>query len=117
MRQYLPEVHKNTKISVGPVEELIKTVPKTRHDVIFTMAVLVHLPPESEWVFKEIAKKAKKKIIVFESEGDEDVSERHFLRHYKHIFQRLKRPEIDHLWPVPGLPKSYVCRVFGPAPY
>lgn len=116
MRRFLPNVYRGANITVGSIEDVIKTIPKTRHDVIFTMAVLVHLSEESEWVFKEIAKRAKKKIIVFEYEASNGESTRHFPRNYKRIFQLNKRPEIDKLWPVPGLPKSYVCRVFGPRP-
>lgn len=116
MRRYLPTVYKDSNITLGAIEDIIRTIPKTRYDVIFSMAVLIHLPPESEWIFKEIARKAKKKIILFEGEGGEDESVRHFPRNYKRVFQRLKRPQIDQMWPVPGLPKSYVCRVFGAMP-
>ena len=114
MKRFLPTVYNGANITVGSIEDVIRTIPKSRHDVIFTMAVLVHLPYESEWVLKEIAKRAKKKIILFEYEARNDESSRHFPRRYKRIFQLNKRPEIDKLWPVPGLPKSYVCRVFGP---
>lgn len=116
MRQHLPNVYTDSKITVGAIEDVIKTIPKTRHDVIFTMAVLVHLSDDSLWVMKEIAKKAKKKIIVFEFEAMDIQSDRHFPRKYKPLFQSHKRPEIEKVWPVPGLPKSYVCRVFGPTP-
>jgi 2-polyprenyl-3-methyl-5-hydroxy-6-metoxy-1,4-benzoquinol methylase len=114
MKHFLPTVYKGANITIGSIEDVIKTVPKTRHDVIFTMAMLVHLPQESEWVLKEIAKRAKKKIIIFEYEASNGQSPRHFPRNYKRIFQLHKRPEIEKLWPVPGLPRSYVCRVFGP---
>ncbi|GCA52254.1 bifunctional 3-demethylubiquinone-9 3-methyltransferase/ 2-octaprenyl-6-hydroxy phenol methylase [Sinorhizobium sp. KGO-5] len=114
MRKYLPELYSRTEITVGPIEDIIKTIPKTRHDVILTMAVLVHLPPESEWVLKEIAKRAKKKIIIFEPESKTADSPRHFPRKYKQFFQQCRRPQIEQWWPVPGLPKSYICRVFGP---
>lgn len=116
MSRFLPEVHKNTKITIGAIEDIIKVIPSTRHDVIFTMAVLVHLPYESDWIFKEIARRAKKKIIIFECEAQSEHSPRHFPRKYKRLFQLCKRPQIEQVWPVPGLPKSYVCRVFGPRP-
>jgi len=116
MKQYLPTVYRDSKITIGAIEDVIKTISSKRYDVIFSMAVMIHLPPESDWIFKEIARKAKKKIILFEGEGGEDTSVRHFPRNYKRIFARLKRPQIEQIWPVPGLPRSYVCRVFGPRP-
>ncbi|QHG73098.1 class I SAM-dependent methyltransferase [Ensifer adhaerens] len=116
MKQHLPSVYRDSKITIGAIEDVIKTISSKRYDVIFSMAVMIHLPPESEWIFKEIARRAKKKIIVFEGEGGEDISVRHFPRNYKRIFTRLKRPQIEQIWPAPGLPRSYVCRVFGPRP-
>lgn len=117
MRRLLPTIYRNSNITIGAIEDVIRTIPKTRHDIIFTMAALVHLPYESDWVIKEICKRAKKKIIVFEYEASNGEPARHFPRNYKRQFEQHKRPEIDRLWPVPGLPKSYVCRVFGPRIY
>ncbi|QHG73100.1 class I SAM-dependent methyltransferase [Ensifer adhaerens] len=114
MKQYLPTVYRDSKITIGAIEDVIKTISSKRYDVIFSMAVMIHLPPESDWIFKQIARKAKKKIILFEGEGAEDTSVRYFPRNYKRIFARLKRPQIEQIWPVSGLPRSYVCRVFGP---
>jgi 2-polyprenyl-3-methyl-5-hydroxy-6-metoxy-1,4-benzoquinol methylase len=41
---------------------------KDKFDCIFSMAVMVHIPYESDWVFKKISKKAKKTLITIEDE-------------------------------------------------
>lgn len=116
MQKFLPHISSDVDIQIGAIEDIIKNFRQNSFDIIFSMAVLVHLPDESMWILKEVAKKARKKIILFEHENPSETSERHFPRRYRPLLQSHKRPQVDHWWPVAGLPASYVCRVFGPNP-
>jgi SAM-dependent methyltransferase len=61
-------------------------------EMYFTMAVLEHLPEESEWVFKEMAK-AKYVLTIEDEKSDNGVC---FPRNYKNIFEGLGMKELKH---------------------
>ena len=61
-------------------------------EVLLCMAVLEHLPKESEWVFEKMTK--ARYIICIEDEITD--SARHFPRKYKEIFEGLGMKEIKH---------------------
>ena len=84
---------------------------KKRYDCVYTMAVMIHLPYESNWVFKEIAKKAKHALITIEDE--ENVTWKHFPRDYKKIFSRFGWKEVfSEVLDGPDALKGYRTRVF-----
>lgn len=111
MAEAYPHTRAVTKIRIGPVEKVISNFARRSYDAVFTMAVLVHIHPDSEWVFAEIAKRTKKYLIIVEDEHN--ISSRHFRRDYRPIFENLEFSQIEEIRPFPGLPKkSYVGRVF-----
>lgn len=54
------------RVDIGPAELLIQKYNSNSVDVIFTMAVLEHVHPDSRFVFKEIARVARKYVIAIE---------------------------------------------------
>lgn len=69
------------------IESIIEILPDKEYDLVFTMAVLEHLPFESDWVFPEISRICKTNLITIEDEYTK--SWRHFPRNYKEIFEGL----------------------------
>ncbi|MBB3976423.1 2-polyprenyl-3-methyl-5-hydroxy-6-metoxy-1,4-benzoquinol methylase [Rhizobium azooxidifex] len=111
MQAQLPDLYAAVNIQVAPIEEVVDTLPT--FDVIFTMATMVHLPRESEWVFPKIAGRVKSRLITVEFEHPID-SDRHFPRNYERIFEANGLRLVDMMHPFPGLPSSYYCWVFSP---
>ncbi len=78
-----PEVAKN--VQVNSIEKAIIGMTDNEFDLVFSMAVLEHVSTESDFIFNEIARIAKRYIISIEDEVT-SWSERHFPRNYKEIF-------------------------------
>lgn len=111
MRELAPDVHSATTIVVGPVEDAIAAFPAKRFGTILCVAVLVHIPRESESVFEDIAARAANRLILIEHEQPHE-SPRHFPRNYRPVFERCGFNQIWEEHPVHGFPKAYVARVF-----
>ena len=56
LRQSYPDMSSCATIYNSPVENVIRDFNDGQFDIVFTMAVLEHIHPESEWVFPEIAR-------------------------------------------------------------
>jgi len=54
----------------GPIEQWLSVIGGK--DVMFSMAVLMHIPPESEWIFDLIVEKTLKYLITIEYEEPEE---------------------------------------------
>lgn len=108
MARAFPDVREQCKIINVSIEEALKELPS--FDVIFTMAVLVHIHPESDWIFPEIASRAKHTLIIIEQETS--ASWRHFGRRYRPIFEKCGFTQVERKQPMPSLPKDYALRVF-----
>jgi len=111
MRQSYPELRHN-KIHHSPIESIIDIIPDKEYDLIYTMAVLEHLPFESDWVFHEISRVCKANLITIEDEYTK--SWRHFPRNYKVLFEGLGFKQIHYyiLTPRQGLFTNFRCRYF-----
>lgn len=82
-----------------------------KYDVIFTMAVLQHIPPKSEWIFKKISDITNKYLITIEDEVWK--SHRHFPRNYKKIFcQWMPQIKSKNCWFIKELGRNFKLRVF-----
>ena len=82
MRETYPDL--GASIYVGQLEhEVGETL--YRYDFVFSMCVLMHVHPDSEFIFADIAKMAKKYIITIEDEVKE--TWRHCPRNYKDVFE------------------------------
>lgn len=86
MASTYPDMFKNTIIMNSSVEVALPNIIDESYDLIFTMAVLEHIHYDSEFIFSDIARIAKRYIITIEDEITL-WSERHFPRNYKDIFE------------------------------
>jgi len=94
-------------IRVGAAEDILPTFDT--FDLVFTMAVLVHIHPTSEQaVFPELTRIAKKLIVI---EDEHLNTRRHFRRRYRPIFEGLGMKQVHEAQPA-GLPDFYVARIF-----
>lgn len=103
MKEYYPKL--KAKIYNNPIEEIITKLEK--YDVIYTVAVLEHIHTDSEWIFKEIQKRAK---VLITMEDEKGISGRHFPRNYKNFFKG--QVEEIQLSEKEGLDKNFKARVF-----
>lgn len=114
MKRYFPGLATTANIINSPVESVLPSFADKQFDLVFTMAVLVHIPPESKTIFPEIARIARHHIITIEDEHHHSV--RHFPRNYRKIFSELGFNETDCIRGDKieqiGLPRAYVARVF-----
>jgi SAM-dependent methyltransferase len=116
MKQAYPEMAKQIKIWNTPIEDVIKNFEDDSFDVIFTMAVLEHIHPDSEFTFPEMVRITSKYIITIEDE--KGVSWRHFPRNYKKIFESLGTKQIYEFdsaierREIEGLGSTIYARVF-----
>ena len=67
-----------------PIEDFVD-IKHYPYDVIFSMCALMHIHPDSNSVFEEIAKRTRKHIITIEDEVKE--TWRHCPRNYKDVFE------------------------------
>ena len=105
MKSALPKMKVNT-IS-GSIEDKIKELPE--QDVIFTMAVLMHIHRDSEWVFQRISERARM-IITLEAEVGEGT--RYIGRNYGKVFGDIGMEQIAvYDRKISGLSRKYICRV------
>ena len=113
LKQSYPETARASTLHVSRIEDYILSCGVK--DCIFTMAVLVHIHPASDWIFAEIAKRAKTLIVI---EGEYGATSRHFARNYKTIFERLGLRQVEEVRcaDVPELAgqdlEHYTARVF-----
>ncbi len=99
-------------ITCAPVERAIGTIADRAYDVVFTMAVLEHLPPSSAYVFAEMARIADRTLVTIEDERGE--SSKHFPRDYQPIFEALGlvQQRAVSCAAVEGLGPDFMARVF-----
>jgi len=94
------------KAVAGTIEERIDEVPQ--QDLIFTMAVLMHLHPDSDFVFEKIAAKTNL-LLTIENENQNGV--RLCARNYREIFEPFGFYQVMEENKIPGMNPNYVCRV------
>jgi hypothetical protein len=99
-------------VIIGPAEKVIDEVGD--FDVIFTQGLLMHIPPEHEWLFERISQKSRKVILTNEGELGRRVTEHAWNRDYKVIFEALgwKEVEMETGDKYPPLPATTIKRVF-----
>jgi SAM-dependent methyltransferase len=97
-------------VRVGPVEQVLPQIETV--DVIVTLAVLVHIHPESEFIFGEMADRAGRFIVTIEDERTDGA--RHFARNYQGVFENLGMRQIYFAPSIPGMHPAYCARAFEP---
>jgi SAM-dependent methyltransferase len=110
-----PDTAGRATILNKPAEDALPALAQGQFDLVFTMAVLVHIHPDSEQiVFLELARVARGRIVTLEDERSTH-SWRHFRRSYDEVFEPLgfqqTRSEQCNI-ARHGLPPAYQLRVF-----
>ena len=106
MKSQFPEL--SASLVIAPVEEKIREIPDNYFTLIFTMAVLEHIHPNSEWIFAEMSRITKYLITI---EDEHQRSWRHIPRDYGCIFSGLGMEQIGS-GAIKGLSRSFIGRVF-----
>ena len=111
MKKHYSEMAETIIVYNAPIENAIKNFKDNAFDVVFTMAVLEHIHPQSKFIFPEIVRITRKYLITIEDEHD--VSWRHFPRNYKRIFESFAMRQIYQFnGRIGNLPGSFWVRVF-----
>jgi len=79
------------RITVSDAQSFLAVCPPNSYDVIFTQSVLMHVPPEEDYLFAQMARVARKIILTCEIEMNQiSCLARHkFARNYKDVFEAL----------------------------
>lgn len=112
MREYFPQMAKKSLIFNAKIEDMIKGFKDKEFDLVFTMAVLMHIHPQSEWIFDEMVRITKKYLIIIEDESG--VATKNFPRNYKEIFEKRTMKEIKSFENLACFSKGYNMRIFVP---
>ena len=118
MKASYPEMAEQVTLFNRPVEDVITELGDNAYDVVFTMAVLMHIHPESEWVFAEMVRITKKHLILIEyEESVESQNWRVFQRNYANVFEPLGMRQIcSYKCSGDAILEGYYTRVFEKIP-
>jgi len=106
MKSHYPDL--SVSLVVAPVEEKIREIPDNHFTLVFTMAVLQHLHPKSNWVFAEMARITQYLITI---EDEYSQGWRHKARNYERVFSRLRMKQIGK-GAIRGLSPKFIGRAF-----
>ncbi len=114
LKRYFPDLSGVAKTINLPVELALPQFQDGSFDLVFTLAVLEHVHPEEDGIFREINRITRNHLITIEDERHQ--SERHFPRNYKKIFTKLDFREIvsyrgNKMVDI-GLDRNFIARVF-----
>ena len=112
LAERFPELASTATIHNDLIETVAPTLADGGFDVVFSMAVLEHLHPDSEWVFAELARKSRRLVITIEDEGNRNW--RAFPRNYRAVFEQLGFEQMEErdCGPADGFYAGIVARVF-----
>jgi SAM-dependent methyltransferase len=85
LRAIYPQMAASASLINASVEDAIRALPSGSMDIVFTMAVLEHIHPDSEWIFDEIVRVAGSTVVSVEDE--QGVSRHHTPRDYRAVFE------------------------------
>jgi len=112
LRVTFPELAQTVQIWNEPVENAITKFHDRQFGLVYTMAVLEHIHPDSEWIFAEMARITSDVLVTIEDERG--VSWRHFPRDYGALFRGLGLQQVDvrDCDDIEGLGSDFRARVF-----
>lgn len=91
-KQYHPIVYSKAPTINGSLEEVLPLLPSKSVDVVFSMAVLMHIHPSSKEIFRHMQRIASKYILTFEDEASSN--EYVFPRNYRLTFNKIGARQI-----------------------
>lgn len=106
MKKSFPDTFSSTTIFESSIESKIKEFSDDQFDLVFSMAVLMHVHKDSNWIFQHIARISKKNLIIMENENVK--ARKNFPRNYKTIFEKFGLKEKKSF----NLDDGYTCRIF-----
>lgn len=111
MRVTYPDLVPAVTIYNAPVEEVIRELPDQSFGAVFTMAVLEHIHPDSDWIFTEMVRICRGVIVTIEDEASQ--TWRHVPRDYRSIFEGLGMTQVREGDPssIPGFGNKFRARV------
>ena len=111
LKQHYPDMARHARVITEAAEEALPKFKDNEFDLTFTMAVLEHIPPESQFLFAQMVRVTRQVLITIEDERS--TSWRHFPRNYRKVFEHLGLKQI-HESPCrhAGLGDSFIARVF-----
>ena len=74
-RKAYPDLARVATFHEERIENVISEFDNGAFDAVFTVETLQHLPPESTWVFPELARITDELLVTVENEGDVDGDE------------------------------------------
>ena len=87
-REHFPEVASG--MTVSDAQSFLATKPPGSYDLIYTQSVLMHVPPEDDYLFEQMARVAGKMLFISEVEVQAGNLLRHkFNRNYREVFEAL----------------------------
>lgn len=117
LRRRFPALWRDARIIEGSLEERLPELADGSYDVVFSIAVLIHVHPTSAWIFPEIVRVARRHVCVVELETASNWYV--FARNYRRVFERLGCEELASVVVEPvGAPSvsrgydGYVARLF-----
>ena len=91
-------------VTVSPLESF----PFGLYDVIYSMAVLCHIHPDSEGIFRRMAESAK---IILTIEDEHGKGTRHHARNYEQVFSQLGFVQVAYWHKIDGMNRNYHARL------
>lgn len=70
MAEHFPAVAEAATLHHDVIEATLPAMETDAFDAVFSVEVLQHVHPETEWIFEEIARVAGEVVITVENEGD-----------------------------------------------
>ena len=112
LRESFPEMGATARLINAPVEDVIRDFPDASFDLVYAMAVLEHIHPDSEWIFDEIARITRSVVVTIEDEHG--VSSHHVPRDYRAVFEGRGLHQLAErsLSSSEGFPTAFQARVF-----
>jgi SAM-dependent methyltransferase len=96
MQTAFPVTAREARLLNGTIEAVLPTFPDRSHAVIFTMAVLEHIHPDSEaLVFDAMVRVAGRYILTIEDETH--TTPRHFPRDYARVFEARRCRQVSSI--------------------
>ena len=97
MKKAYSEMARSTQIWIVPIEEVIKDFKDNSFDLVFTMATLMHIHYDSNFIFAEVARITRRFLILTEREGPvrkKQTLVKSFPRFYRPIFEKFGMVQI-----------------------
>ena len=95
MHDLYPETADKVEVTIGSLEQVLPTLPDKAFDLVFSVVVLTHIHPDSDFVLDHIARISRRYISTIEAEAG--TGARVFERDYHKVFTSRGYREVKSL--------------------